>query len=55
VSIDPGQDDLIILAVVMCIDEMAHEARQETQFLILGMSYFQRLSYPSVTKTNQSV
>jgi len=27
VSIDPGQDDVLILAVAMCIDEMAHEGR----------------------------
>ena len=27
VSIDPGQDDVIILAVAVCIDEMAHEGR----------------------------
>ena len=27
VSIDPGQDDIIILAVAVCIDEMAHEGR----------------------------
>jgi uncharacterized protein YxjI len=25
VSIDPGQDDLLILAVAVCIDEMAHD------------------------------
>jgi uncharacterized protein YxjI len=25
VSIDPGQDDVLILAVAVCIDEMAHE------------------------------
>jgi uncharacterized protein YxjI len=24
VSIEPGQDDMIILAVVVCIDEMTH-------------------------------
>ena len=24
VSIDPGQEDIIILAVVVCIDEMTH-------------------------------
>jgi uncharacterized protein YxjI len=24
VSIDPGQDDIIILAVAMCIDQMSH-------------------------------
>ncbi len=27
VSIDPGQDDVLILAVAVCIDEMAHEGR----------------------------
>jgi uncharacterized protein YxjI len=27
VSIDPGQDDIIILAVAVCIDEMAHGGR----------------------------
>jgi uncharacterized protein YxjI len=27
VSIDPGQEDIIILAVAVCIDEMAHEGR----------------------------
>jgi len=27
VAIDPGQDDAIILAVAVCIDEMAHEGR----------------------------
>ncbi len=27
VAIDPGQDDVIILAVAVCIDEMAHEGR----------------------------
>jgi uncharacterized protein YxjI len=27
VSIDEGQDDVIILAVAVCIDEMAHEGR----------------------------
>ncbi len=27
VSIDPGQDDVIILAVAVCIDEMAHEGK----------------------------
>jgi uncharacterized protein YxjI len=27
VSIDPGQDDALILAVTVCIDEMAHEGR----------------------------
>jgi uncharacterized protein YxjI len=27
VSIDPGQDDVIILAVSVCIDAMAHEGR----------------------------
>ena len=27
VAIDPGQDDLIILAVAVCIDEMAHGGR----------------------------
>jgi uncharacterized protein YxjI len=27
VAIDPGQDDVLILAVAVCIDEMAHEGR----------------------------
>jgi len=27
VAIDPGQDDVIILAVAVCIDEMAHGGR----------------------------
>ena len=27
VSIDPGQDDIVILAVTVCIDQMAHEGR----------------------------
>ena len=27
VSIDPGQDDIIILAAAVCIDEMSHEGR----------------------------
>jgi len=27
VSIDPGQDDILILAVAVCIDEMVHEGR----------------------------
>ena len=27
VSIDPGQDDIVILAVAVCIDQMAHEGR----------------------------
>jgi uncharacterized protein YxjI len=27
VSIDPGQDDVLILAVAVCIDEMVHEGR----------------------------
>jgi uncharacterized protein YxjI len=27
VSIDPGQDDIVILAVAVCIDEMAHGGR----------------------------
>jgi len=27
VAIDPGQNDVLILAVAMCIDEMAHEGR----------------------------
>jgi uncharacterized protein YxjI len=27
VAIDPGQDDIVILAVAVCIDEMAHEGR----------------------------
>ena len=27
VAIDPGQEDVIILAVAVCIDEMAHEGR----------------------------
>jgi uncharacterized protein YxjI len=27
VSIDPSQEDVLILAVAMCIDEMAHEGR----------------------------
>jgi uncharacterized protein YxjI len=27
VAIDPGQDDVVILAVAVCIDEMAHEGR----------------------------
>jgi len=27
VSIDPGQEDIIILAVTVCIDEMVHEGR----------------------------
>ena len=27
VSIDPGQDDVLILAVAVCIDEMAHDGR----------------------------
>jgi len=27
VAIDPGQDDALILAVTVCIDEMAHEGR----------------------------
>ena len=27
VAIDPGQDDIIILAVAVCIDEMSHEGR----------------------------
>jgi uncharacterized protein YxjI len=27
VSIEPGQDEVIILAVVVCIDEMAHSSR----------------------------
>ena len=27
VSIDPGQDDVLILAVAVCIDEMAHEGQ----------------------------
>jgi uncharacterized protein YxjI len=27
VSIDPGQDDIVILAVAVCIDEMAHPGR----------------------------
>ena len=27
VSIDPGQDDVLILAVAVCIDEMAHAGR----------------------------
>jgi uncharacterized protein YxjI len=27
VSIDPGQDDVLILAVAVCIDEMAHGGR----------------------------
>jgi uncharacterized protein YxjI len=27
VSIDPGQDDALILAIAVCIDEMAHEGR----------------------------
>jgi uncharacterized protein YxjI len=27
VAIDPGQDDVILLAVAVCIDEMAHEGR----------------------------
>jgi len=24
VSIDPGQDDIVILAVAVCIDQMSH-------------------------------
>jgi uncharacterized protein YxjI len=27
VAIDPGQDDIVILAVTVCIDQMAHEGR----------------------------
>jgi len=27
VAIDPGQDDVLILAVAVCIDEMAHGGR----------------------------
>ena len=27
VAIDPGQDDVVILAVAVCIDEMAHKGR----------------------------
>jgi len=27
VAIDPGQDDVLILAVAVCIDEMAHRGR----------------------------
>jgi uncharacterized protein YxjI len=27
VATDPGQDDVLILAVAVCIDEMAHEGR----------------------------
>jgi uncharacterized protein YxjI len=27
VAIDPGQDDIVILAVAVCIDQMAHEGR----------------------------
>ena len=27
VEIEPGQDDIVILAVAVCIDQMAHEGR----------------------------
>ncbi len=27
VSIDPGQNDILVLAIAVCIDEMAHEGR----------------------------
>ena len=27
VAIDPGQEEMILLAVAVCIDEMAHEGR----------------------------
>ena len=27
VAIDPGHEDVIILAVAVCIDEMSHEGR----------------------------
>jgi uncharacterized protein YxjI len=40
VEIDPGQNDVIILAVAVCIDEMTHEGRLAAGPMIMGMLSF---------------